>query len=192
MKKLSKYIGDILLIILIIVILVLIILQGFCVTHLTFHGRNEDTLFTSDSAELNQPVGNACYVIVRDGNRFFFYQESSVNAQLPLLNSLMKTTNQGGYDLSTGETFDAYQGWRGSFGNPFDYITDYLDGYAVYFREPCIIKTGPYKSSSGNQFFYAGVTSNEEVINDERTIFFQELEEDRLWVYFMVGVPIIN
>ena len=175
----------------------LILLQGFCVTHLTFHDRSGDTLFAYalDKSELDYtPIGRTRYVMVREGDTLSFYQECSVAAQVPLLSGLLKTANEGSYDLATGEARDGYDLWSFSpdeqfpTGDPFDDVADYRDGYALYFHENCLIREGPYDSVSGDRFFYAGVTANGAVADNARTLFCQELEDGR-WLYFLAGVP---
>ena len=200
MKQTKKW-GDILWIALLIVLAValaaLILLQGFCVTHRTFHDRSGDTLFTFalDKDELDYtPIGQTRYAIVREGNTLSFYQESSVAAQIPLLSGLLRIGNEGSYDLVTGEAQNGYDRWHLSpddqfpNGDPFDDVADYRDGYAVYFHENHLVREGLTESVSGDRFFYAGVTANGAVAEDERTLFCQELE-DGLWLYFLAGVP---
>ena len=51
-----------------------------------------------------------------------------------------------------------------------------------------MILEGITESVSGDRFFYAGVTVNGAVAEDERTLFCQELEDGR-WLYFLAGAP---
>ena len=197
-KKWTSILWSALLIVIAAALVALILLQGFCVTHLTFHDRSGDTLFTYalNKDELDYtPIGRTRYVIVREEDALSFYQESSAVAQVPLLSGLLRTANEGSYDLATGEARDGYDRWSFSSpdeqfptGDPFDDVADYRDGYALYFHENCLIREGLTESVSGDRFFYTGVTANGAVAEDERTLFCQELEDGR-WLYFLAGVP---
>lgn len=171
--------------------LALLVLQGLCIDHKVIHGKNAHTLF-SYQAELDYgAVDQPQYYIVRDGDLVSFYQEVPIS-RIPLVKGLLTVRNQGSYHLTSDEREEAYDRWP--LEEPFSEIESYCDIFAVYFHVSVLIQADNTISGSlipGDQFYYAGVTKNESILHDKRTLFAQELEHGEI-VYFLAGEPRIG